>query len=769
MGLPEYFPKTNYSIMKKIVRIAQVELSILFYSPIAWLVLIIFIVQCGMTITDLLDAPETSQQLWNELKALTEAVFGGRRGFFSSVQNKLYLYIPLLTMGLMSRELNSGSIKLLFSSPVTNQQIILGKFLAMAAYSFLLVLVLLGVMLIGIVSIEAMDIQFVLGGILGLYILACAYSAIGLFMSSLTPYQVVAAISTLAVFAALDFVGTVGQSIDFVRDITYWVSIADRADNFMSGLISSKDLIYFILIICLFLTLSIMRLNSGRKTRSRPKAVLRYGTLVVTVLLIGYLSSLPLLTAYHDTTRFKTRTLTKNSQSLLQQLEEPITITSYTNIVNYHARFGSPKWRIFDLKQFDQYIRFLPKLEMDYVPYYDYTLNSQDDKGNTLLDRAQRAAIALGYDFDEVLSPDELKKTIDLTPEENLLVRIVQYNGKKTSLRMFLDMLVYPGEAEISAAIKRLLTAAPRIGVLTDNNERSINKTGDKGYKATLNTLTSRGSLINQGFEVMNIPIDETIEIPLDLSVLLIADPIGAYTPEQTLKIQNYIADGGNIIIAGEPGKQHVFNPIIESIGLTFSAGTLLQESKDFRLDLLQAHISGKASLLGFSQVKKDVISMPKAMQVLHKDTLGFKMTPILVTDKQAVWNKLGVFNLETDEVVFDPEVDNKIEATTALALTRGLGNKQQKVMVLGDADFMSNAELARHNITNRNFQFTTDMFKWFSNGEFPIDTKRPDPIDNKIIVSREQISMTRIILIGVVPLLLGILGAYILIKRKRK
>lgn len=222
--------------MKKIRRIARLELSLLFYSPIAWILLIIFIIQCGITFTGLIEAREATQQLGNPLNNLTILVFGGSEGFFSTVQHKLYLYIPLLTMGLMSREISSGSIKLLLSSPVTNREIILGKFAAMLAYGLLLVLVLLGILVAGLFSIDALDVKFVLGGILGLYLLMCAYSAIGLFMSSLTSYQVVAAISTLALFALLSFIGTVGQSTDFVRDITYWISIDGRADNFINGL-----------------------------------------------------------------------------------------------------------------------------------------------------------------------------------------------------------------------------------------------------------------------------------------------------------------------------------------------------------------------------------------------------------------------------------------------------------------------------------------------------------------------------------------------------
>src|SRR5690606_35795594 len=145
------------------------------------------------------------------------------------------------------------SIKLLLSSPVTVSQIVLGKFLSMMGYAFVLALVLGSFIISGLISIEGLDIEFVLGGILGIYLLMCAYSAIGLFMSSLTSYQVVAAISTLAILAALNFVGQIGQSYDFIRDITYWLSISGRADNMVNGLISSKDLIYFVLVIGMFL------------------------------------------------------------------------------------------------------------------------------------------------------------------------------------------------------------------------------------------------------------------------------------------------------------------------------------------------------------------------------------------------------------------------------------------------------------------------------------------------------------------------------------
>ena len=90
----------------------KTELRVMFFSPIAWMVLIVFAFQAGLTYCD-----EMSDQLRHLAMGyrpynVTVALFG-YRGVLAEMLNNLYLYIPLLTMGLMSRELSSGSIKLL--------------------------------------------------------------------------------------------------------------------------------------------------------------------------------------------------------------------------------------------------------------------------------------------------------------------------------------------------------------------------------------------------------------------------------------------------------------------------------------------------------------------------------------------------------------------------------------------------------------------------------------------------------------------------------
>ena len=753
--------------MKKILRIARVELSILFYSPIAWLVLIIFFIQCGITFSDLLIKFEADQQLKYGLKSLSTLTFGGREGLFAAVQSKLFLYIPLLTMGLMSRETSSGSIKLLLSSPVTIKEIIFGKFLTMMIYGFLLISVLLLITLGAGMTIEFLDVKFVLGGILGLYLLICAYSAIGLFMSSLTSYQVVAAISTLAVLAGLKFVGEIGKSIEFVRDITYWISIEGRVNNFINGLISSKDVIYFLLVISLFLSLTIMKLNAGRVIRSSAADFLRYGSLIVITILVGYVSSLPSFTKYYDTTRFKDRTLTENSQKVISQLKKPVTLTSYVNIINSNAHLGSPKFRNFDKNQFEQYQRYLPDMNFVYVPYYDSTAFN-NDKTKTLEERARRSATAYGYDFEKVLSNEEIKKVINLAPEENRFVRMLEYDGKKTPLRMFQDMYVYPHEPEMTAALKRLLIAPEVVGMVQGNEERSYLKTGDKAYQNIMTSIGTRAALVNNGFDIISVSSDGTDSIPGNLTALVIADPKTSYNTAFIEKLEAYLSKGGNLLIAGEPDKQSLINPIIKKMGITLSEGVLLQESKDFSLDLVQASFTKESNKL-FPFTKKEIISMPGVIELAYDTNFGYKVMPVLMTNKSSVWNKLGKFDIETDKIHFDSTKDKRLQVPVVLALTKEIGNKEQKILIAGDADFMSNGELGRKNLTNKNAAFVLKIFAWFTNNEFPIEASRPEPVDNKIKLSKSAIGWMKMILIGLFPLGLGIAGGVIIIKRKRK
>ncbi|MCI7140030.1 ABC transporter permease subunit, partial [Alistipes sp.] len=168
---------------KLIFGIARNELATLFYSPVAWLLLIVFACQLGFDLSTILAAITRIKALGSTINfSVTAGIVLGYQGIYEVIQQTIYLYIPLLTMNLMSREYASGSIKLLYSSPVNSMHIIGGKFLAMVILSLLFVVILALPLAVMFIAVPATDVPLVLAGLLSMFLLMLTYCAIGLFM-----------------------------------------------------------------------------------------------------------------------------------------------------------------------------------------------------------------------------------------------------------------------------------------------------------------------------------------------------------------------------------------------------------------------------------------------------------------------------------------------------------------------------------------------------------------------------------------------------------
>lgn len=762
--------------MKNILRIARIELSLLFYSPVAWIVLMVFIFQSGWQYVSLLERMDQAQQMGQQSGNLSNWFFSGFSGLFPKMQEYLYLYIPLLTMGVISRETHSGSIKLLYSSPIRVSDIVIGKYLAMISYCFILISVLLGIGIISMFTIDQADFPFILSGIIGLYLLICAYSAIGLFMSSLTTYQVVAAISTLVVLAALNFVGGLWQNINFVRDITYFLSISGRAEESINGLLGTNDILYFMIVITLFIGLTLLKLQFERRTISLPAKIARYCGFIAVMLLAGYLSALPQFIWYKDMTANHNRTLTQDSRDVINKIDEPVVITTYVNLLDENYFFGLPSAQNNDKKRFDMYFRFMPYMRMEYVYFWDHSENVrlyQENPGLTDEQLARKMAKVGRIDFADLLRPEQIKKVINLKPERNRSVRTVSYKGKKTFLRIYDDLFKQPGEKEISAALKRLVSNPPKVGFVNNHSERNILRSGDRDYQVSTSEISFRYALVNQGFDVQTVTLAAS-QLSKKIDILVIADPLTAYTTAELANLDTYIKAGGNLLVAAEPGSQAVLNPVLGLTGTALEEGMMVQKSQNFEPSFVLSRIAAQnwTRLVKNSAFKgKDSAFLTTPTVAALKEIPGgaFECLPILLTQALNTWHIPGLVVDKTKELVDGRSHVDKKTFPLALALRRKVQDREQRIFVIGDADFMSNGELSRQNLRSLNFSFVTELFKWFSYGAFPIDTTREEPKDNKILINTDQLFWIRWGLLGLLPAVIAISVSWILISRKRR
>lgn len=247
-----------------IVTIAVREFKSLFLSPLAWTMLaVVQIIMAYMFLIQL----DAFVQLQPQLAAregapgLTDIVVAPLLGNAAIV---LLLIAPLLTMRLISEERRSLSLALLFSAPVSMTEIILGKYIGIVAF-FLVILALIVFMPLTLVlGGNALDMGKFAAGVLGLALMIASFAALGLFMSALTSYPGVAAVSSFGVLLLLWILDWAGDKETAASGLFGYLSLVRHYESFLKGVFNSADLLYYLLFIATFLVLAIRRLDADR-------------------------------------------------------------------------------------------------------------------------------------------------------------------------------------------------------------------------------------------------------------------------------------------------------------------------------------------------------------------------------------------------------------------------------------------------------------------------------------------------------------------------
>jgi ABC-2 type transport system permease protein len=235
--------------MRKALTLARRELTGYFFSPIAYVIGAGFLMlSAGWFFLNLRMGGEASL-----------------RPLFDGMAVLMVLACPLLTMGLLSKEFDSGTIETLMTSPVTDTEVILGKFLGVIL--FYLVLLASTVLLMGPILIYGRpDFGVAAMGYLGMVLLGAAYVSVGIFASTLTRHQIVAAIVAIGILAF--FVVLMGVVVRVGR--WPWTLLASHLNvmayfkDFSRGVLDTRGVVYFVSATALFLFLSVKTLESRR-------------------------------------------------------------------------------------------------------------------------------------------------------------------------------------------------------------------------------------------------------------------------------------------------------------------------------------------------------------------------------------------------------------------------------------------------------------------------------------------------------------------------
>lgn len=337
-----------------------------------------------------------------------------------------------------------------------------------------------------------------------------------------------------------------------------------------------------------------------------------------------------------------------------------------------------------------------------------------------------------------------------------------------------------PTESQITAAFKQLSGDLPLVGFVEGHQERDINNFGTRGYYTFTQEKPFRWSLLNNGVRITSLMLDKPVDPKIN--ILVIADIKTQFNETEMKNLEDFIGRGGNLVIACDRKRQEIMNPLVEQFGVKFLPGQIVEHNKGYAMDLVTAEVTGEGKNLTYQfegiQGRRS-ITMPGAVALSYEEKPGFKYIPVLVSDtvknmaqidSVGSWNELKTTDFVDDIAKYTPEEGETLGSlTTALALTREVGGKQQRIMILGDADCISNGELlaTRKGINASNFNFTIGMFFWLTYEESPTDVRRPHNPDDNMLLKKDDMGFYKILYKIIIPALLAL--AFLLIWLRRK
>jgi ABC-2 type transport system permease protein len=253
--------------MHNILAIWQREMKSYFVSPIAYVVLTVFLFLSGLfffgNLAEVVQYTLMQGQMGQGTQAIDVPAFV-TQSLFRTLSVVLLFVIPMLTMGLFSEEKKRGTIELLLTTPVGNLQAILGKYLASLTV-LLILFVSSGITISALFVYSRPDWKPMLAGYLGMFLYGAALLALGLFISTLTENQIVSVMITFGVSLVLWLISVFGSSAGATtKSVINYLSVISHLDDFIKGVIDSSHVIYYITFAFVGLFLAYRSLESMR-------------------------------------------------------------------------------------------------------------------------------------------------------------------------------------------------------------------------------------------------------------------------------------------------------------------------------------------------------------------------------------------------------------------------------------------------------------------------------------------------------------------------
>ena len=353
-------------------------------------------------------------------------------------------------------------------------------------------------------------------------------------------------------------------------------------------------------------------------------------------------------------------------------------------------------------------------------------------------------------------APDETRN-LDITVDGEIIVR---YKGRTEHLKT-------DNEQVFANTLKRLLRNQERwIAFVEGHDERSALSSAREDLGGWANNL------LKEGYRIQPINLLEAKIIPDNTKILVIAGPTGNYFANEVDTILNYIDNGGNLLWLHDPGSLHKLDKLAEKLSIEFRQGVII-DTVGQEIGIKDPTITFiTKSLYQAHPITKDfdfVTLFPMAGAIDIEESELWTIKPILSTGKHT-WNETGELK---DEIEFNVDTETQGPFILGLSMERDIEKeeddklitKSQRILVIGDGDFLSNGYFS----SNGNGELGGRMINWLSNDDDFILIPSKTVMDAQLKTPFIILGILGVGFLFLIPIILIAVGVFIQFRRKKQ
>lgn len=658
----------------------------------------------------------------------------------SAIAFIMLIAVPVLTMRSLAEEKKSKTDQLILTAPISVGKVVVGKYLAMVAvFAIDMLLVAVTPLILSIFGTIPIGESYV--AILGFFLYGAACIAIGMFISSITESQVIAAVLSFAAlflgYMMSNITGLISSSGNILTKILGCYDIYTPLETFMNGCFDLTGLVYFLTIICLFVFLASQSIQKQRWSSNSKKISLGVfhtgfvaAAVAVSVVLNLAVQELPATITSIDATSTKMYSLTDDTKDYLKNLEEDVTIyvlaaegSSDTTLDETLERYeGLSDHITVEYKNPSKYPTF----------YQQYTDSSPTSNSMIVVSEERSRVVDYSDIYEYSYDYTTYSSTVDGYDAEGQLTSAIQYVTMDSSELPVIYEIQGHGETSISGGFTEVVEKA----------------------NITLSDLT----------------LLEVDEVPDDAAAIIINAPTSDLSADDTEKVLSYLQAGGKAILICNFQYQDLenFNSIMSTYGVSSVEGVVMEGNSSYYYQGIPYYLLPDVASTDYtSSVSSSYIFAPYSVGLTYgEDTDDTTYTALLSTTEDAI-SKVDLENFTTYDYE-EGDINGPFDIAVAVEQTVDDDNTTNLVIVGSLQLFNDSADEV---VSGNNASMFKDIISTLI-GDSELSTS--------VIAAKEyslsMITVTTAAAVGlglsaiiVIPVLMIILGIVIWAKRRKK